>query len=171
MTHLRNETDLCLSFHCYITKIQSEVALHKIGSHIRKWPGSDLKRNHICAVQTVTKNTLHGGKKSDLCYFCLQCEHSLWVSKTVFVCIFIAVLFKLQIMQHGSPAGVRWTPMTAKVPRGCCLARQYRPFTGEQTGLPNMDTTSAPHPRSSVLQELSAPRMLSSPKNTILGVL
>lgn len=77
-------------------------------------------------------------------------------------------------MQHGSLVGVRWTPLPmyrwpTRVPLGCCLAHQYRPSTGEQTGLPNMDTTSAlAGALIYVLEERSALlRMLSSPKSRL----
>lgn len=46
-------------------------------------------------------------------------------------------------MQRGSLVGVRQVPLPTKVPQVCCLALQYRPSTGEQTGLPNTATASA----------------------------
>lgn len=76
-----------------------------------------------------------------------------------------------QIMQHGGLAGVRWTPpptcrWPTRAPLACCLARQYRPSTGEQTGLPNTDTASglpgalicATEVRSALLRTLSPPK-------------
>lgn len=63
--------------------------------------------------------------------------------------------FLLQIMQHGSLAGVRQTPLPTRVPRVFCLALQYRLSTGEQTGPPSMATASVPLWSSDVLQERS----------------
>lgn len=74
-------------------------------------------------------------------------------------------------MQHGGLAGVRWTPpptcrRPTRAPLVCCLARRYKPSTGERTGLPNMDTASglpgalicALQERSALLWTLSPPK-------------
>lgn len=70
-----------------------------------------------------------------------------------------------QIMQHGSQAGVRWTPLPTRqwptrAARVCCPAHRSSPSTGEQTGLPNMDTASAPPGALTC-----APKTLSPPKS------
>lgn len=77
-----------------------------------------------------------------------------------------------QIMQHGGLAGVRRTPPpTCRWPtrpiQVCCLVRRHRLSTGEQTGLPNMDTASGLRGAlTCALHESSAlPRTLSPPKS------
>lgn len=66
------------------------------------------------------------------------CNLSVFQQLT-FCCCFC---FLYKIMQHGDLVGVRQTSLPTKARPVCCLAHQCRRYTGEQTGMPNMDPAS-----------------------------